>query len=30
METLLLDRQGIELDAQEGRLLVRHPDLKWL
>ena len=26
METLLLDRQGIELDAQEGRLLVRHPD----
>ena len=26
METLVLDRQGIELDAREGRLLVRHPD----
>lgn len=26
METLVLDRQGIELDVQEGRLLVRHPD----
>ena len=26
MQTLVLDRRGIELDAQEGRLLVRHPD----
>lgn len=26
METLVLDRQGIELDTWEGRLLVRHPD----